>query len=782
MPPSDDARRRLPFEPVYSSKIERTAKESTPSFPPMLVAPEGAPNVVLVLLDDVGFGQPSTFGGPVEMPILDALAASGLRYNRFHTTAMCSPTRAALLTGRNHHQVANGAVAEMATGYPGYSTIWPRSAATLADVLRNNGYSTAAFGKWHNTPEWEISPNGPFDRWPTGLGFEWFYGFLGADANQWEPTLYQNTTAIDPPYTPADGYHLDRDLSDQATSWVRLQKAIRPDKPFFVYWAPGTAHTPHHAPREWIERYAGRFDIGWDVMRADTFDRQREMGIIPSDAQNSVRPPEIDAWASLTSDQQRLYARYMEAFAGALSHFDYQFGRFVGSLRELDELNNTLVVFIAGDNGPAAEGTPYGQFNKWSVINSLPEDQAENLRRIDEIGSPSSYNNYPVGWAWAGATPFQWFKQIASHLGGTRNGMVTSWPARITARGQRSHFGHVVDIMPTILEAAGVPPPEMVYGVEQMPFAGTSLLPSWDDEDHTWESQRTQYFEILGNRGLYHDGWLASARHGRLPWQYTGGSTGVFDRDQWELYDLDQDFSQAVDVAAGQAEKLTQMKSMWDAQAWHHNVYPLDDTLGERLALDHKPNPSNARRSFTYYPGAVRIPEGSAPNVKGRSHRIRALVVHSMSDEGILVSAGGRFAGYALFILDGHLVYVHNVAGRALLEVRSEQELPAGRLDLVFEFTTDSPSLGSGGAVRMTCDGQLVGGGRLSQTVPYRYSYAETFNVGRDTGTPVSPHYSGKFEYTGSLVRVDVEVLSELSAIVAEHEAEIAVELQRENE
>lgn len=775
-------RSALPAEPIYRSKVERTAAESTSEFPRPLSAPAAAPNVVLVLLDDVGFGQPSTFGGPVEMPNLDALASRGLKFNRFHTTAMCSPTRASLLTGRNHHQVANGSIAEMATGFPGYSTIWPRGAASVAEVLRCNGYSTAALGKWHNTPEWEIGPSGPFDRWPTGVGFEFFYGFMGADANQWEPTLYRNTTPIDTPYTPAEGYHLDRDLSDQATSWVRLQRSVSPHRPFFLYWAPGTAHTPHHAPKEWIDRYTGRFDKGWDALRAETFQRQRDMGIIPADTLLSERPAEIGAWGSLSADQKQLYARYMEAFAGALAHFDHQFGRFIASLEELGELDNTLVIYVAGDNGPAAEGTPQGQFNKWSVINSLPEDQDEILGRLDEIGSPTSYNNYPVGWAWAGATPFQWFKQIASHLGGMRNGMVTSWPQRIAARGNRSHFGHCIDIMPTILDAAGIPLPNTVHGAEQMPFSGVSLLPSFDDADGDWRPPRTQYFEILGNRAIYQDGWIASARHGRLPWQYTGNSTGVFDQDPWELYHLDADFAQTADRAGQDAGKLAELREIWHQEAVRNQVYPLDDRVGERLAVDHKPNPGNARRSFTYYPGAIRIPEGSAPNVKGRSHRITASLVHELGNEGILVSAGGRFAGYALFIIDDSLVYVHNVAGRAVFEFRSIEKLPAGKIIVAFEFTTDEPRLGSGGQVRLSCDDRTIAEGHLPQTVPYRYSYAETFNVGRDSGTPVSSHYTGAFAYTGTISRVDVRILSELGTDEAEHESEMAIELERESE
>lgn len=771
----------LPAREAYRSVVAETAAESTPHFPSAPTPPDNAPNVVVVLLDDVGFGHPSTFGGPVDMPNLDAVAGRGLRYNRFHTTAMCSPTRAAVLTGRNHHQVANGAIAEMATGYPGYSTFWPRSAASVAEVLRLNGYSTAALGKWHNTPEWEINPNGPFDRWPTGLGFESFYGFMGADANQWEPTLYRNTIPVDTPYTPADGYHLDRDLADQAISWVRLQRSVTTDKPFFLYWAPGTAHTPHHAPREWIDRYAGTFDEGWDELRARTFQRQIELGIIPADAQLSPRPGEIAAWETLSEDQRRLYARYMEAFAGALTHFDHQFGRFTAALDELGELDNTLIVYIAGDNGPAAEGTPTGQFNKWSVINSLPEDQEENLRRIDEIGSPTSYSNYPVGWAWAGATPFQWFKQIASHLGGMRNGMVMSWPNRITARGSRGHFGHVVDIMPTILDSAGIPLPESVHGVSQAPFAGVSLVPTFDDAEEEWSVPRTQYFEILGNRGIFHEDWMASARHGRLPWQYTGGSTGVFDQDEWELYDLGTDYSQASNLAREHPDRLAALKGLWDRTARENDVYPLDDSLGERLAVDHKPNPGNARRHFTYYPGAVRIPEGSAPNVKGRSHRITAALLHRSHDNGLLVSAGGRFAGYSLFVDGGHLVYAHNVAGRETFEFVSETKLPDGQLTVCFEFETGRPELGSGGRVRLAVGDTTVCEGDLPQTVPYRYSYAETFNVGRDSGTPVSDRYAGPFEYSGEIRRVDVEILSELAPAHAAEEAQKAAEMEIES-
>ncbi|SAL02867.1 arylsulfatase [Caballeronia calidae] len=779
---SDRSSLPLPEEP-FDGKVGKTWADSKQSFPQPVKPPAGAPNVVLILLDDVGFGHPSTFGGPVAMPTLDRLATRGLRYNRFHTTAMCTPTRAALLTGRNHHSVANGAITNLATGFPGYNSMWPRDSACIAETLRANGYATAALGKWHNTPEWETSPVGPFDRWPTGLGFEYFYGFLGADANQWDPVLVENTRPVVRRETKKKELHLDEDLADHAISWIRLQRSVNPDRPFFLYIAPGTAHSPHHAPKEWIERYRGAFDHGWDEQRKRTFERQRELGVIPPDAQLTPRPAEIPAWGESTDDEKRLGARLMEAFAGALSHCDHQIGRVMDELAAQGIDDDTMVIFIAGDNGPSAEGTLKGQVNKWGNLNGMPQTLAEQLARIDDIGGPMSYTNYPVGWAWAGSAPMQWVKQIASHFGGTRNGMVMSWPKRIADLGAlREQFHHCIDIVPTILEAAGIPMPESVNGVGQKPMEGVSMSYSFKERDAA-SKRRTQYFELLGNRAIYHEGWVAGARHrGRLPWQIGGGgATGEFDSDPWELYHVDVDFSQARDLAAEHPEKLRELQQLWWAEAEQHNVLPLDDRYGERYHQG--PALARGRTHFVYHQGVYGIPEGSAPNLKGRSHRIEVeLTMPEEGASGMLVTAGGRFGGYALYVKDGRLYYVHNVSGLERHTVVSDRPLMPGRQRVRMTFGVERPKLGAGGEVRLSIDGEDAGHGTIARTVPIQYSYTETFDIGLDTGTPVDETYACPFEFPGEIHSVTIDVLDDLDEHDRKQE-KLAVEKARhENE
>ncbi|HSW17935.1 MAG TPA: arylsulfatase [Ramlibacter sp.] len=770
-----------PLQPCFRGHIDRTAQASRPDFAAVVSAPAGAPNVIVVLLDDVGFGQPSTFGGAVRMPTLDALAKSGLRYTQFHTTAMCSPTRAAVLTGRNHHAVASGSIVETATGYPGYHSILPRSSATIAEMLRGNGYATAAFGKWHNTPEWETGPHGPFDRWPTSLGFDYFYGFMGPDCHQFAPLLIENTRMVDP-RAPAEGaYHLDADLADRAIAWIREHRSVAPERPFFMYYAPATGHGPHHAPKDWIEGYAGEFAHGWDRERELTLMRQKELGIVPADTVLTPRPAEISAWDSQSPGRKKLSARYMEAFAGMLSHFDDQFGRVMQALEELGERDDTLVVFIAGDNGPSAEGTLNGVFNKWTHMNRVAEDEADILARIDEIGGPSSCGNYPVGWAWAGATPLQWFKQVASHLGGTRNGMVVSWPARIRdGGGLRTQFHHCVDIAPTILEAAGLPKPDVVNGIAQDGFDGGSLGYTFDDAAAP-SKHRLQYFEIFGNRALYQDGWWAAARHGRLPWQFAGAATGNFDDDLWELYNLQADFSQAKDLAASDPARLRALQDLWWTEAARNHVLPLDDRMGERLTAGHRPDPNRGRTEFVYHGSIARIPECLAPNLKGRSHRIRCVLDYREGDEGILVSAGGRFGGYALFILGGLLNYSHNLCGAATYTVSSSLLAPS-RHELLLRFVTDEPRPGSGGTATLLSGDVELGRGRIERTVPFRFPFTESFNVGRDTGTPVVESYTAPFSFSGKLHRVTVSILSGLDADARRLEAVASAGIERSNQ
>lgn len=765
----------------FEGHVGMVAANSRPHYPPRVLPPDGAPNVLVVLLDDVGFGQISSFGGPVSTPTVDAVARAGLRYTRFHTTAMCSPTRAALLTGRNHHAVGFGHIVEYATGFPGYSSVLPPSAATLPCILRENGYATAAIGKWHNTPEWEMGPTGPFDRWPTGLGFEHFYGFMGGECNQYEPPLFEGTRPVEAPYRPEDGYILDKDLADRAIGWLRQSTSMDPDRPFFLWYTPGTAHSPLQAPKEWIDRYRGQFDHGWDRQRELTLERQKALGIVPQDTKLTPRPPEIDAWSSLTEGQKKLSARYQEAFAGALSYCDHQVGRILGTLEELGRRDNTLVVLIIGDNGPSAEGGPVGTFNKFALMNGVPDVEARVLPRIDEIGSPTSNSNYPCGWAWAGSSPLQWFKQIASHLGSVRNGLVVSWPKGPVPEGElRTQFHHCVDIAPTILEAAGIPKPKLVNGVDQTPFDGSSMCYSFARADAEPVRKR-QYFELIGNRAIYEDGWIAGARHGVLPWQYAGGKLGDFSGDQWELYNLEKDFSQADNLAGDEAQRLQALKELWLAEAGRNGVFPLDDRRVPRLAAGNRPNISETRTSFRFFPGTTRIPESLAPNVKGRSHRFTCHLSYATGAGGIMVTAGGRYAGYVFMIHEGCAKYIHNFCDIEQYEVVSEP-LQSSVSVLTFEFLTDEPKPGSGGRARILADGHEIGAGRIPRTIPNKYGFSETFNVGKDSGSAVTPLYRVPYEYSGGLRHVDVEILSDLSADDRAREREMVAKLALENE
>ncbi|MFC9356670.1 arylsulfatase [Rhodococcus sp. NPDC057014] len=725
-------------------------------FPLKRIAPVGAPNVVLVMLDDVGFGHASCFGGSVATPHLDRLAREGLRYNQFHTTALCSPTRASLLTGVNHHRLGFGSVPELAVPYAGYNSVWPDESASIARILSDNGYATAAFGKWHNTPVWETSPFGPFDRWPTGRGFDYFYGFMGADTNQWAPLLFENTTIVDDDRREP-GLHLDEDLSRHAVSWVRGQRTVDPSRPFFMYVAPGTAHAPHHAPESWLQRYRGSFDHGWDIERERVFRAQLAMGVVPSGTELTPRPDEIPAWDDISPTQRVVASRLQEAFAAALSFCDEQVGAIFEAIEEMGELENTLIVYVVGDNGPSAEGGINGNFNKWAGANGVPEDLTELHARLDEIGGPASYNNYPVGWAWAGSTPHQWFKQVASHFGGIRNGLVVSWPAEIKSTGEiRSQFHHCVDIFPTILGAAGIEVPTTVGGVVQQPIDGVSMISSMADASRP-SARSMQYFEVLGHRGIYADGWMASARHlGRLPWEKNRGS-GDFLSDPWELYWIEDDFSQSRDLAGEEPKKLAELQNLWWAEAGRNRVLPLDDDLYARYGLGNKPSGLAAQARAVLYADTVRIPEAIAPDVKGKSHRI---VVHgefSADAEGVLVSMGGRFGGYAVFIQGGAVHYAHNYCGTATYYVSGTLP-PSTATEIAVDFRIPVPEPGAGGDVTISVDGHEVAVGQVPRTVPYRYSYSETLDVGRSSGTCVSDRYCGAFPYTARLDRVVMEV------------------------
>jgi len=746
----------LPVAPApFKGKIGITYQDSIPDFPQPVTAPENAPNVLLVLLDDTGFGQASTFGGPVETPNLTALAEKGLRYNQFHVTALCSPTRAALLTGRNHHSVGTGVIEELATGYPGYTAILPRSAATVAEVLRQNGYSTAAFGKWHNTPDYETSSVGPFDRWPTTLGFNYFYGFLGGDTNQWSPALVENTKRITPPNNP--DYHLTPDLVDHAIDWIRSQKSIAPDKPFFTYLATGATHAPHHAPKDWINQYQGKFDQGWDKLREETFARQKQLGIIPANAQLTPRPQALPAWDSLSVDEHKLYAHEMEVFAGFLAHTDHEVGRLINAIKDLGELDNTLVIYIVGDNGASAEGGLQGSLNELKVFNKIPETKEQIFASLNDLGGPQTFNHYHAAWAWAGNTPFQWTKQIASHFGGTRDPLIIAWGNKIKDHGGlRSQFHHVIDIAPTILEATGITTPTEVNGVKQQEIEGTSLVYTFDHPEAT-SHHTTQYFEMFGNRAIYHEGWIAAARHPRLPWE--GGASTDFDKDKWELYNITEDFSEANDLASNHPKELEELQKLFLSEARKYQVLPLDDRLATRFDVNSRPSFADKRTTFTYYPSTVSIPEGSAPNLKNRSFTITADVeIPAGETEGILLTQGGRFAGWGLFLEDGKPTYVYNLANTERYIIQSPEKLPVGKSTLRFDFKYDGGALGAGGIGSLFVNDQKVAEGRVEKTIPYRLGLNETFDVGRDTGTPVVETYQVPFAFTGNLQKITLNL------------------------
>ena len=737
------------------------AKDPNTSFPPITPVrpPAGAPNVVVVMIDDCGFGASNTFGGPCTTPNLDRLAANGLKFNRFHTTALCSPTRAALLSGRNHHSVGMGGITEIATSAPGYNSMRPKQTAPLAETLLLNGFSTAQFGKCHEVPVWQSSPMGPFDHWPTGAGFEKFYGFVGGETNQWYPALYDGTTPVEPPKTPEEGYHLTEDLTDQAISWVHQQKSLMPDKPFFMYFVPGATHAPHHVPKEWIDKYKGRFDAGWDAIRDETFARQKELGLIPADADLSVRPAEIRAWDDVAEDLKPILARQMEVYAGFLEHTDHHLGRLFDALSEMGILDDTLIFCIVGDNGASAEGTPNGTFNELISLNGAAAFETTEFMagHIDEFGGPEAYNHYAVGWAHAMNTPYQWTKQVASHFGGTRNGTIVHWPNGIKAKGEiRSQFHHVIDVAPTVLDVAGLPQPDFVNGIQQAPLHGVSMRYTFDDAAAA-EQRELQYFEVACNRGVYHQGWTAVTRHS-TPWEF-GGTLPALDDDVWELYDTTTDWTQAHDVAAEHPDKLAELQRLFLIEAVKYGVLPLDDRRIERFNSDIAGRPVLVKgNDQVLYGGMTRLSENSVLNLKNKSHSVTAEVeVPKGGANGVLIAQGGAFAGWSLYLHDGKPKYCHNLAGLMRFYVEGTEKVPAGKHQVRMEFAYDGGGLAKGGTATLFIDGTKVGDGKINATVPMIYSADETCDVGCDTGTPVSEDYtSATSEFTGTVRWVEL--------------------------
>jgi arylsulfatase A-like enzyme len=743
-------------EPQYPHSTVFDARNASP--PPRfeVKAPVNAPNVLIVLIDDMGFGQSSAFGGPIHMPTVERLANAGLRYNEFHTTALCSPTRACLLSGRNHHMNNFGSIAETATAFPGQTGQRPNSVAPVAEMLRLNGYSTAAFGKSHETAAWEVSPSGPTDRWPTRSGFDKFYGFIGGETNQWAPLLYDGMTQVEPSKDPK--YHFMTDMTNQAIAWMGYQKSLTPDKPFFIYFAPGATHAPHHVPKEWIAKYKGKFDQGWDALREETLARQIKLGVVPAGTKLAPKPEAIKDWAALTPDEKKLFARQMEVFAGFGEYADTEIGRLIQAIEATGQLDNTLIFYIVGDNGASAEGGMSGLFNEMTYFNGVNETVQDILKHYDDLGGPTTYNHYAAGWAVAGDTPFTWTKQIASSYGGTRNGMVIHWPKGITAKGElRSQWHHVIDIAPTILEAAGLPEPKSVNGTPQTPIEGVSLAYTFGDSK-TPSRHTTQYFEIFGNRAIYQDGWLAGTVH-RAAWEFKPRTT--LENDKWELYDTRSDFSLANDLAANNPDKLKEMQDLFLKEAVKYQVLPLDDRTLERLnaALVGRPDLMAGRTSLTVYQGMIGMSENVFINVKNRSHTITAEVENPKNGaNGVILAQAGRFGGWSLYLKDGKPTYTYNWLGLQRYTVAAKEALPAGQATIRFEFAYDGGGVGKGGVGTLFVNGKEVATGRIEHTQCCAFSADEGADVGVDEGTPVTEAYRVPFKFTGHIDKVTIEL------------------------
>lgn len=751
-------RTALPIaEPNYPHATELDARnaKAPPRFE--VKAPPGAPNVIIFLIDDIGFGHPGTFGGQVPMPTLDRLANEGLRYNRFHTTALCSPTRTALLTGRNHHTNNAGAIMEIATAFPGNNGVRPQSVTPLAEILRQNGYSTAAFGKYHETAPWEVSVSGPFDRWPTRSGFDKFYGFIGGETNQWAPLLFDGTVKIEPPHNP--NYHFTTDMTNQAIHWLQAQHAFTPNKPFFAYFAPGATHAPHHVPAEWVAKFKGKFDGGWDKYREETFAQQKRLGVVPQSAKLAPKPPDIKDWDKLSADEKKLFARQMEVFAAFGAHTDYEIGRVVKTIEELGELDNTLIMYVVGDNGASAEGGMAGMFNEMTYFNGVPETVPGMLKHLDQWGDPTTFPHMAAGWAVAGNTPFTWTKQVASNFGGTRNPIVVSWPKRIKTKGEvRSQFQHVVDLAPTVLEAANIPEPKTVNGVLQTPMEGVSMVYSFDDAKAAGR-HKTQYFEIAGNRAIYSDGWVAATVH-KAPWEMK--PRHKLTEDVWELYNVDEDFSESNDLSAKNSDKLEELQALFLKEAERYRVLPIDDRTIERFdpTIAGRPDLMAGRKSLTVYPGMTGMMENAFINVKNQSVTITAEIeAIGAATQGVILCQGGRFGGWSLYVKNNRPAYTYNFVGLEEFTVKSDTALPPGKSTVKLDFAYDGNGRGKGGTATLFVNGKKVGAGRVGSTNANIFSSDDAADVGVDEGTNVSAAYKQHDNrFTGKIQQVTVDV------------------------
>lgn len=747
----------LPKADIYTELDVRNIKEVPKRHE--IVAPKGAPNILLILIDDMGFGVSNTFGGPAQMPTIDALAQSGIRYNHFHTTSLCAPTRAALMSGRNHHANNMGAITEMATAFPGNTGSTPPESAPIAKVLRYNGFSTAMFGKNHETAAWEVSPSGPTDRWPTRKGFDKFYGFFGGETNQWAPLIYDGMSPVEIPENP--DYNFMTDMTDKAIEWVSFQQALTPDKPFFLYFAPGATHAPHHVPQKWIEKYKGKFDQGWDKLREETLTRQIKQGIVPEGTKLAPKPDDIKDWDTLSVDEKRLFARQMETFAGFAEYADTEIGRLVQKIEDMGELDNTLVIYIAGDNGTSAEGGMNGVFNEYTALNGVVETVEEQLKYLDQWGNPKTYPHMAAGWAIASGAPFAWAKQVAGDFGGTRNGMVMRWPKNFKDSSKvRSQFGHVTDIVPTILEATKIPAPKTVDGIEQLPIHGKSLLYTFNEPEAA-EKHTSQYFEMFANRGYYKDGWFARVLH-RKPW------SGVPDRslqdDIWELFDTKTDFSLAHNIADKHPEKLKELQDAFMKDASIYHALPLDDRSYDRLnaALAGRPDLMGGRTSITLADGMKDLGENVFINVKNISHSVDAdILLTEGKKDGVIIAQGGRFGGWVLFVKDGRPAYTYNFLGREYTTVLGKEALPSGTSNIRLEFKYDGGGVGKGGIATLFVNKVKVDSKRVEKTQPTLFSMDETADVGIDGATPVDESYAAnKGKFSGKVLRVTVAVES----------------------
>lgn len=756
-----------PPDPKFGGVIKDKATDSTPWWPARVVPPTGAPNVLLIMTDDCGFGSPGTFGGVIPTPALDRIAANGLRYTRFHSTSLCSPTRAALITGRNHHVAGFGVVGEAATGFPGYDSIIRRECGTIGEILKQNGYATSWFGKDHNTPFYQSSVAGPFDQWPNGLGFEYFYGFVGGDTNQWQPNLFRNTTPI-APYEGNPTWNLTTAMADDAIRYMQSLHAVAPEKPFFVYYVPGGVHSPHHPTQEWIDKISAMhlFDDGWNKLRETIFANQKKLGIIPPETQLTAWPKELPEWDSLDWVQRKLFIKQADVFGAYLAYTDHEIGRVIQAVEDMGKLDNTLIIYISGDNGASPEGTVNGTPNEFTSFNGVTVPIDAQMLFYEFWGSQRTFPHYSAAWAWAFSTPFKWVKQVASHFGGTRQGMCISWPARIKdAGGTRTQFHHIIDVVPTILEASGIHAPETINGIAQRAIDGISMAYTWDKANAAAPSARTtQYFEMLGNRGIYHDGWYACTTPANMPWELgLKPSPDVLTGYTWELYNINQDFSQASDLAASHPDMLKEMQGRFYDEAKKYDVLPLDNSTLTRF-LTQRPSPTAGRKAFSYSGTLRDVPPACSPNVLGRSFAISAEVeIPEGGAEGMIVTEGGRFGGYGLFLSKGELgigrgrvVFLYN-----LLDLKREMwegpELGPGKHTIFFDFKYDGPGFGKGGTGTLSVDGKVVATRAIEHTIPVTFPEDETFDVGIDTRTPlalIEYRYDCPFTFTGKIKEV----------------------------